>query len=157
MSAMLNGAVDAGLASPPDTLQLEDGGLHQLYDLSQIDMPPLAQCLIVKRSTINTQRDMVQRVINSLVDAVAVQKKNKAAAQQALVDWADLTDQRALDVAYDYWTNHVLRDPPTLKVSDFKGFVDELAQRNEKAKGFDPSKMLDTSFVDAAAAQGLAT
>jgi NitT/TauT family transport system substrate-binding protein len=157
MSAMLNGAVDAGLASPPDTLQLEDGGLHQLFDLSSIDMPPLAQCLVVKRSTINNQRDMVQRVINAMVAAVAVQKKDKAASQQALVDWADITDQRALDVAYDYWTNHILRVPPTLKVADFNGFADELAQRNEKAKGFDPSKMLDTSFVDAAAAQGLAT
>jgi NitT/TauT family transport system substrate-binding protein len=157
MSAMLNGAVDAGLASPPDTLQLEDGGLHQLFDLSSIDMPPLAQCLVVKRSTINSQPDMVQRVINAMVAAVAVQKKDKAASQQALVDWADITDQRALDVAYDYWTNHILRVPPTLKVADFKGFADELALRNEKAKGFDPSKMLDTSFVDAAAAQGLAT
>jgi hypothetical protein len=59
-------------------------------------------------------------------------------------------------VAYDYWTNHVLRVPPALKVSDFKGFVEDLAQRNEKAKGYDASKMLDNSFVDAAVAQGLA-
>ena len=157
MSAMLNGAVDAGLASPPDTLQLEDGGMHQLFDLSTIDMPPLAQCLVVKRSTINSQRDLVQRVVNAVVEATAIQKKDRAASQKALVAWADMTDQRVLDVAYDYWTNHVLRVPPSLKLSDFKGFVDELAQRNEKAKGFDPSKMLDNSFVEAAVAQGLAT
>jgi ABC-type nitrate/sulfonate/bicarbonate transport system substrate-binding protein len=157
MSAMLNGAVDAGLASPPDTLQLEDGGLHQLFDLSTIDMPPLAQCLVVKRSTINSQRDLVQRVVNAVVEATAIQKKDKAASEKALVDWADMTDQRVLDVAYDYWTNHVLRVPPSLKLSDFHGFVDELAQRNEKAKGYDPSKMLDNSFVDAAVAQGLAS
>jgi NitT/TauT family transport system substrate-binding protein len=157
MSAMLNGAVDAGLASPPDTLQLEDGGMHQLYDLSTIDMPPLAQCLVVKRSTITNQRDTVQRVVNAVVEATAVQKKDKAASEKALVDWADMSEQRVLDVAYDYWTNHVLRVPPTLKLSDFKGFVDELAQRNDKAKGYDPSTMLDTSFVDAAVAKGLAS
>ncbi len=157
MSAMLNGAVDAGLASPPDTLQLEDGGMHQLFDLSTIDMPPLAQCLVVKRSTIDSQRDLVQRVVNAVVEATAIQKKDKAASEKALVDWADMTDQRVLDVAYDYWTNHVLRVPPALKVSDFQGFVDELAQRNEKAKGYDPTRMLDNSFVNAAVAQGLAT
>src|SRR5579864_4286813 len=157
MSAMMNGAVDAGLASPPDTLQLEDSGLHPLFDLSTIDMPPLAQCLVVKRSTIGSQRDMVQRVVNAVVEATAVQKKDKAASEKALVDWADMSDQRVLDVAYDYWTNHVLRVPPSLKLSDFQGFVDELAQRNEKAKGFDASKMLDNSFVDAAVAQGLAS
>lgn len=156
MSAMLNGAVDAGLASPPDTLQLEDGGMHQLFDLSTIDMPPLAQCLVVKRSTIDSQRDVVQRVVNAVVEATAIQKKDKGASEKALVDWADMTDQRVLDVAYDYWTNHVLRVPPSLKLADFQGFVDELAQRNEKAKSYDPSKMLDNSFVDSAAAQGLA-
>ncbi|MBV9328727.1 MAG: ABC transporter substrate-binding protein [Chloroflexi bacterium] len=156
MSAMLNGAVDAGLASPPDTLALEDGGMHVLYDCSQLSMPPLAQCLITRRATINSQRDLVQRVVNAVVEATAVQKRDKAASQKALTDWANMTDQRVLDVAYDYWTNHVLRIPPTLKQDDFQAFVDDLAQRNEKAKGFDPSKMIDTSFVDAATQQGLA-
>jgi ABC-type nitrate/sulfonate/bicarbonate transport system substrate-binding protein len=157
MSAMLNGAVDAGLASPPDTLQLEDGGMHQLFDLSTIDMPPLAQCLVTKRSTINTQHDLVQRVVNAVVEATAIQKKDKAASEKALVDWADMTDQRVLDLAYDYWTNHVLRVPPSLKPSDFQGFLDDLSQRNDKAKGFDFTKMLDNSFVDTAVAQGLAS
>jgi NitT/TauT family transport system substrate-binding protein len=155
MSAMLNGAVDAGLASPPDTLALEDGGLHVLYDCSQLTMPPLAQCLVVKRATINAQRDLVQRVVNAVVEGTAVQKRDKAASQKALTDWANMTDQRVLDVAYDYWTNHVLRVPPTLKQEDFQAFLEDLAQRNDKAKGYDPAAMLDTSFVDAATQQGL--
>jgi len=156
MSAMLNGAVDAGLASPPDTIALEDGGMHVLYDCSQMAMPPLAQCLIVKRATINSQRDMVQNVVNAVVEGTAVQKRDKAASEQALTEWANMTDQRVLDVAWDYWTNHVLRVPPTLKQEDFQAFVEDLSTRNENAKGFDPSKMIDTSFVDAATQQGLA-
>ncbi len=156
MSAMLNGAVDAGLASPPDTLALEDGGMHVLYDCSQLAMPPLAQCLVVKRTTITSQRDLVQRVVNAVVEGTAVQKRDKAASEKALTDWAQMTDQRTLDVAYDYWTNHVLRVPPTLKAEDFQAFLDDLAQRNEKAKAYDPAKMLDTSFVDSATKQGLA-
>jgi len=155
MSALINGAVDAGLGSPPETIKLEDAGLHALYDLSEIDMPPLAQCLVVKRSTITAQRDLVQRVVNAVVEGTAVQKRDKQVSQKTLVDWANITDQRELDVAYDFWTNHILRVPPTLKASDFQGFVDELVKRNEKARGFDPSTMIDTSFVDAAAAQGL--
>jgi NitT/TauT family transport system substrate-binding protein len=155
MSALINGAVDAGLGSPPETIKLEDAGLHALYDLSQIDMPPLAQCLVVKRSTITAQRDLVQRVVNAVVEGTAVQRRDKQVSQKTLVDWANITDQRELDVAYDFWTNHILRTPPTLKAADFQGFVDELVKRNEKARGFDPSTMIDTSFVEAAAAQGL--
>jgi NitT/TauT family transport system substrate-binding protein len=156
MAAMINGAVDAGLGSPPETIALEDGGLHPLFDLSTIDMPPLAQCLIVKRSTLTSQRDMVQRVVNAMVAGAALQKKDRELSQKTLIKWANITDQRALDVAYDYWTGHILRIPPTLKPAEWQGFVDELANRNEKARGFDPATMIDTTFVDAAAANGFA-
>jgi hypothetical protein len=49
-----------------------------------------------------------------------------------------------------------LRVPPTLRPVEWQGFVDELVKRNEKARGFDPATMIDTSFVEAAVAQGLA-
>jgi NitT/TauT family transport system substrate-binding protein len=157
MAAMASGAVDAGLGSPPETIKLEEGGMHPLFDLSQMDVPPLAQCLIVKRSTITNQRDLVQRVVNAMVAGTAFQKKDRQASQKTLTKWANITAQRELDVAYDYWTGHILRVPPSLKPAEWQGFVDELANRNEKAKGFDPSTMMDNSFVDAAAAQGLAS
>jgi NitT/TauT family transport system substrate-binding protein len=156
MAAMASGAIDAGLGSPPETIKLEESGMHPLFDLSTMDVPPLAQCLIVKRSTITGQHDLVQRVVNGMVAATASQKKDRAASQATLTKWANITDQRELDVAYDYWTGHILRIPPVLKPAEWQGFVDELANRNEKAKGFDPASMIDNTFVNAAAAQGLA-
>src|SRR5438128_11182555 len=116
-----------------------------------------AHCLVVKRSTITAQRDLRQRVVNADVAGRAVQKRNKQVSQKTLVDCANITDQRELGVAYDFWTNRILRVPPTLKAAEWQGFVDELAKRNEKAKDFDPAVMIDTSFVEAAAAHGLAT
>lgn len=157
MSALVNGAIDAGLGSPPETLKLEENGLHPLYDLSTLDMPPLAQCLIVKRSTINAQRDVVQRVVNAMVQGTALQKKDRAISQATLRTWANITEQRELDVAYDYWTGHILRIPPAPKAAEWQGFIEELAQRNERANGFDASTMIDTSFVEAATANGFAT
>lgn len=157
MAALANGAIDAGLASPPETLGLEDGGMHPLFDLSTLDVPPLAQTLMVKRSTIAAQHDLVQRTVNAMVAGTALQKKDRAVSQKTLTKWANITDQRALDVAYDYWTNRILRVPPTLHPAEWQGFVDELANRNEKARGFDPASMIDTSFVEAAAAKGLAS
>ena len=92
MAAMTNGAVDAGLGSPPETIALEDGGLHPLFDLSTIDMPPLAQCLIVKRSTMTSQRDLVQRVVNAMVAGAALQKKDREISQKTLIKWANITE-----------------------------------------------------------------
>ena len=99
----------------------------------------------------------MQRVVDAVVAGTALQKKDRQVSQRTLTKWANITDQRALDVAYDYWTNRILRVPPTLRPAEWQGFVDELANRNEKARGFDPRTMIDTSFVESAAARGLAS
>ena len=157
-AAMLSGGIDAGLASPPDTLLLEDGGLHALYDCSTLSMLPLAQSLITRKATIARDRDLVQRIANAMVAGTVFQKKDREVAEQSLGKWTQsnpsYATQHALDVAWEYWTGHVLRTPPTLKLSEWQGFVDQLASSNPKAQGFDGSTIIDTSFVEAAVAQG---
>jgi NitT/TauT family transport system substrate-binding protein len=159
-AAMLSGGIDAGLASPPDTLLLEDGGLHALYDCSTLSMLPLAQSLITRKATIAQNRDLVQRVANAIVAGTVFQKKDREASEQTLGKWTQsnpsYTNQHALDVAWDYWTGRILRSPPTLKLSEWQGFVDQLASSNPKAQGFDASTIIDTGFVEAAVAQGYA-
>jgi NitT/TauT family transport system substrate-binding protein len=160
-AALLAGGIDAGLAGPPDNLVLEDGGLHSLYDCSTLNsMLPLAQTVSTRKATIAQNRDLVQRVTNAVVAGTVIEKNNKALAEQSLAHWTgqnpSYANQHALDVAWDYWTGRILRIPPSPKLSEWQGFVDQIATSNSNAKGFDPSTVIDTSFVDAAVAQGYA-
>ena len=159
-AAMLSGGIDAGLASPPDTLLLEDGGLHTLFDCSTLNMLPLAQSLITRRANIAKDRDLVQHVANAMVAGTVAQKKDREASEQTLGKWTQsnpsYANQHALDVAYDYWTGRILRSPPTLKLSEWQGFVDQLVSTNANAKGFDASTVIDTGFVEMAVAEGYA-
>jgi NitT/TauT family transport system substrate-binding protein len=160
-AALLAGGIDAGLAGPPDNLVLEDGGLHSLYDCSTLSgMLPLAQTLSTRKATIAQNRDLVQRVANAVVAGTVLEKNNREVSEQVLAHWTgddpSYANQRAMDVAWDYWTSRILRIPPTPKLSEWQGFVDQLTNANAKAQGFDPSTVIDTSFVDAAVAQGFA-
>jgi NitT/TauT family transport system substrate-binding protein len=160
-AALLAGGIDAGLAGPPDNLVLEDGGLHALYDCSTLNsMLPLAQTISTRKATIAQNRDLVQRVTNAVVAGTIIEKNNKELAERSLAHWTgqnpSYANQRALDLAWDYWTGRILRIPPSPKLSEWQGFVDQIATSNSNAKGFDPSTVIDTSFVDAAVAQGYA-
>jgi ABC-type nitrate/sulfonate/bicarbonate transport system substrate-binding protein len=159
-AAMLSGGIDAGLSTPPDTLLLEDGGLHALYDCSTLNMLPLAQSLITRKANIEKDRELVQHVANAMVAGTVYQKKDREVSEQTLGKWTQsnpsYTSQHALDVAYDYWTGRILRSPPALKLSEWQGFVDQLAETNPNARGFDAAKVIDTGFVETAVAQGYA-
>jgi NitT/TauT family transport system substrate-binding protein len=160
-AALLSGAIDAGLAGPPDNIILENAGLHSLYDCSTLNnVLPLAQTVSTRKMAIAQNRDLVQRVANAVVAGTVLEKNNRDLAEQVLGKWTDqdpsYANQHALDVAWDYWTSRILRIPPTLKVSEWQGFVDQLATSNPRAQGFDPSTVIDTSFVDAAVGLGYA-
>jgi NitT/TauT family transport system substrate-binding protein len=160
-AALISGAIDAGLAGPPDNIIVEAAGLHSLYDCSTLaKVLPLAQTVSTRKSTIAQNRDLVQRVANAVVAGTVLEKNNRELAEQVLGKWTDqdpsYSNQQALDVAWEYWTGRILRIPPTLKVSEWQGFVDQLATSNPKVQGFDPSTVIDTSFVEAAVAQGYA-
>src|SRR5262249_7955282 len=84
-AALLSGAIDAGLAGPPDNIVLEGGGLHSLYDCSTIGgMLPLAQTVSTRKATIAQNRDLVQRITNAIVAGTVLEKNNRDVAEQVL-------------------------------------------------------------------------
>jgi NitT/TauT family transport system substrate-binding protein len=149
-AALLNGAIDAGVAQPPEQLALEDKGLHILYDLAAEKLPAATDTIVVQRSWLNGHRDVAQKYIDSLVEAIALNHKDKEKAISVLQKYLNTDDQRALETTYDFFVNNVTPAYPMPRVDLFKDSVDQLSASNDKVKDFDISKVLDTSFVQSA-------
>src|SRR5205807_5026260 len=66
MAALLNGAIDGGVAQPPDQLALEDKGFHVIYDLAAQKLPSVGDSIVVQRSWLNSNHDVVQRYLDSI-------------------------------------------------------------------------------------------
>lgn len=69
-AALLNGAVSASPANVgSDSVKLEANGFHSIYDLSNVEIA--GQPLVVQRGYASSHRDVVQRFIDSTVEAIA--------------------------------------------------------------------------------------
>jgi NitT/TauT family transport system substrate-binding protein len=147
VAALLNGAIDGGVAQPPDQLALEDKGFHVIYDLAAQKLPSVGTAVVVQRSWLNANRDSAQRYIDSLVEAMAASRADKEQALPVLQKYLKNDDQRALGVTYDFFVGQVTPQYPLIKPDEFTDAITYLSATNEKIKDFDLSKILDNSFA----------
>jgi NitT/TauT family transport system substrate-binding protein len=154
-AALLSGAVQAGLDDPPGTGKLEAKGLHALYNLAALKLPTAHNVIAVQRAWAKDHRDIVQRYIDSMVQAVAIAKKDRAQTISVFKKYFKSDDEMELGKAADFFTKEVL---PALPYPQPEQFVDAktvLGQRNEKVRNLDVASILDPSFVKSAATRKL--
>jgi NitT/TauT family transport system substrate-binding protein len=150
MAALLNGAIDGGVAQPPDQLLLEDKGFHVIYDLAAQRLPSVGDSIVVQRTWLNANHDVVQRYIDSIVQAIALSKKNKEQSIPVLQKYLKNDDARALGVTYDFFVGTVTPQYPVVRADLFGDAVEQLSATNDKVKNFDLNKILDNQYVQSA-------
>lgn len=150
MAALLNGAIDGGVAQPPDQLALQDKGFHVLYDLAAQKLPSVGDSIVVQRTWMNANHDVVQRYIDSIVQAIALSKKNKEQALPVLQKYLQNDDQRALGVTYDFFVGSVTPSYPVVRADLFGDAIEQLSATNDKIKAFDLNTFVDNEFVQSA-------
>jgi len=150
MAALLNGAIDGGVAQPPDQLLLEDKGFHVIYDLAAQHLPSVGDSIVVQRAWLKANHDVVQRYIDSIVQAIAASKKNKEQSIPVLQKYLKNDDLRALSVTYDFFVGTVTPQYPVVRADLFSDAVEQLSTTNDKIKTFDLNKILDNQYVQSA-------
>ncbi|MDE3077001.1 MAG: ABC transporter substrate-binding protein [Chloroflexota bacterium] len=149
-AAMLDGAIQAGLSQPPDTLTLESKGFHPLFDLASMGLAAANTVIVAKRTWVNDHHDVVQRFMAGLLEGSNRMLTDKPFAIGVMKKYLKQKDEQKLSVAYDYFTKEVLPAVPAPKVEQFKDLLPEVAKRNPKVKDLDVAKSLDPSFIDEA-------
>ncbi len=149
-AALLSGAVQAGVDDPPGTGKLEAKGLHALYDLAALKLPTANNVIAAQRAWVKDHRDIVQRYIDSIVQAGAIAKKDRAQTVSVMKKYFKSDDEKELGKAADFFTKEVL---PSLPYPQPEQFVDAkavLGAKNAKVRNFDVASILDSSFVKSA-------
>jgi NitT/TauT family transport system substrate-binding protein len=150
MAALLNGAIDGGVAQPPDQLALEDKGFHVIYDLAAQKLPSVGTAVVVQRMWLNSNRDVAQRYIDSLVEAIAKSRSDRDAAIKVLQKYLKNDDPRALGVTYDFFVGQVTPQYPMIREEQFTDAIELLSASNDKVKTFNVGSILDPSLVQSA-------
>jgi NitT/TauT family transport system substrate-binding protein len=154
-AALLSGGVSATLSSPPDTLKLEAAGFHSLAKMADLNLPTTATAIVVTRGFVNGNRGVVQRYVDSIVQAIAKARADRAGTIVALKKYLKSEDDKAMQAAYDWYVGTVLKDPPIPTAAELAAIQDVVSKFNEKVKTVDPAKIVDDSFVKSALDRGL--
>jgi NitT/TauT family transport system substrate-binding protein len=154
-AALLSGAIQAGMAAPPDSLAVEAIGLHPLVDLASLHLPSANTSVVMQRAFVQANHDLVQRYVDALVEASLALKQDKPGTIAILKKYFQSDDDHAMEVAYDFYANEVVQALPYPKPEQFKDSIEQLSLSNAKVREIDVSKLLDPSFVQNAADRGL--
>jgi sulfonate transport system substrate-binding protein len=149
-AALQSGAVQGTVDSVPSILNLEKLGFHPLVDIATLGGTSANQVVTVKRDWLNSHKDVAQRYIDSMVEAVAKTKADKATSIALLKKYYKSTDDAAMSVTYDYASKEAIASQPFTKAEQFADSIATLSKTNPKIGSVDLSKVIDTSLVQSA-------
>jgi len=149
-AALLAGSIDAGVDDPPEDLELVKAGLNAIVDLASQKLPAANTGVIMQRTYLNANKDTVQAYVDSLTIARLKMKADKAGATAVLGKYFKITDQSALDGAYDFFMNEVTVPYLYPDVVQFKDAVSILGAGNPNIAKVDITKMIDRTFMQSA-------
>ena len=155
VAGLLNGVVQGILQQPPDDLEIEDKGFHALYDLATMGLPSAAAVILTQRSWASAHRELMQKFIDSLVQATALEKKDRALGERVVRKYYKTEDERLIKYAYEY--HSAIHPPyPYPRIEQYQTITANIKQQNANAKDFNFDKVIEPSFVKSAEDRGLA-
>jgi NitT/TauT family transport system substrate-binding protein len=153
IQALQSGAIQGGVAQPPDTARLTKTGNHVLFDVSDLDLPNASSVIAVRRADVTNKQAMAQGLVDTMIDALAVLRDDPKAAKETLGRWIQLDDPDALQEAWEFYTQKIFPQIPRVEPAQLETSRQVLAADNPSLANYDVTKLIDNSLVDAAAAR----
>jgi len=152
-AALLNGSIDAGVDDPPEDEELVKAGLNPLIDIAAQKLPAANTGIIVQRTYLNANKDVIQAYLDATVIARSRMAKDKDGSITVLKKYFKSDNTASMEKAYTFFiagSSPVTPVYPFPALDQFKDAITILGADNDKIKTVDVSKMIDTSFVKTA-------
>lgn len=148
LAAMKAGRIDAGVLSPPTTLQAREAGFRQLVDIGALGIEYAYNGVVTTRAFQKQNADLVENVVKALIEGVHRFKTDAAFGKAVIAKRASLTEQPLIDETYNAFAKIYLKEPPTPTDGGIKTVIEELVNANNpKAKDATPSSFYDLSVL----------
>jgi hypothetical protein len=125
--------------------------------LNELTFPATGQLVVMPRAWLTGHRDLPQQYIDSLVQAAALLRRDKAVGMAALHKNMKLDDAQEQGSVYDYFVGRVLAAQPYAQPEQLANDLQVITEASGKLKGFDVNTIIDDSLVKRAIDRGLDT
>jgi ABC-type nitrate/sulfonate/bicarbonate transport system substrate-binding protein len=148
LAAMKTGQIDAGVLSPPTTLQARDAGFRQVVDIGALGIEYAYNGVVASRAFQKQNPGLVESVVQALVEGVHRFKADPAFGKAVVAKRASLTEQPLIDETYDAFAKIYLKEPPTPTDGGIRTVLEELVSANNtKAKDALPASFYDLGVL----------
>jgi NitT/TauT family transport system substrate-binding protein len=148
LNAVLTGKVSAAVINPPASFIAEKRGLAVLADVAKMGLVFQHTGAATTRKYIREHQDTVRRYVKSHVEAVHKMWTDKEATIRALSKSMPGVEREFLEKSYENVMSETLfskKQYPSLE--GLKTVLDEIAERDPRAKSARPEQFTDSSFI----------
>jgi NitT/TauT family transport system substrate-binding protein len=142
------GVVDAAILSPPLDAQGKKEGMTMIFDFKQLPIPFIYSALHTSSRMIRERPQVVQRFVAAMAEAVYYTETHKAEAEQALAKELKLSDQDALDAAYQAYSRDIVNRGLDVSLTAVQDSIDYARQQGTKIQRGKAADMVNNQFVD---------
>ena len=146
ITAMERGGVDAGFANPPQTSRAKRLGMRELFDLNALGVELQQTCVTVTTKYLRERRPVVKNFLQAYAEGLHRFMTDREYSVQVLKKYLRVDDKEVLYDAYTFYAQRLQKIPtPTLK--GIKFILDEMAEKNPRAKNVAPESFVDLSLL----------
>ena len=145
LQALLAGSIDAADVTYPADVQGERKGYRVLIDARKEVVYPTTS-IVMRRKTIQEDRDTVRRLVRSHVEGIAFFKQNKEFSLKVLTKYVKTTDPEYLEGSYAIFKQDFISAPYPI-TKGLEATYDYVAQTRPEIRSRKPEEFVDSSFI----------
>lgn len=155
MASLMAGQICCTVAQVQDRVLLEKNNFHLLFDMTTLGIANAQGVIATNRAYAKNHPDVIQRFMDSLIESIARLKKDRAGSLPVLKAQLKLDDDAIVAASYDFFIGEVVPSVPTPTPAQFAQSISILSQQNDKVRGFDVARFIDTSYLNNSLKRGL--
>ena len=154
VGALQGNRVQAAVFGYPATSRALKLGNRLLLHIPTLNIPYASTGVSTRGEIIRDDPDLVRRFLSAEIEAIALMKKDRAFATKVLSKYLRTQDPELLGESYDVQIAKYMMKVPLTTAAAVRSVLEELSERNPKAKDLDPNKFFDDRFVRQLQASG---
>jgi len=155
MGGLQNGAIDAGLVSPPTQFAVDRMGFREIVNITDMDLAFPNPSLVAQGEIIKKKPDLINRFMRAYVRGIHRARTDKELTVKSIAKYSKIEDPVVLQKSYDMYVGKVLEKAPYINMQGMKNALDDLARNDPAAKAARPEQFVDTRFIDTIEKSGL--
>lgn len=151
---MQQGVISGGLISSPTLERAKDLGYREFKNLSEVKFRYPGTALVTTDSFIRNRPQTLSRFLKATLEGIKYAKANPEFTAKVLGKYTRNNDSKLLMSAFKSYVLGYIRNLPTVTLPEMEAVMEDLAERNPKAKGADARKFYDPAPLEQLVKEG---